>query len=520
MQTSAPLPGSLFELIVNRQPAQATTSVSPPTFKSLVSSLIGLLIERQIRALVWAKLPRNEIWQEELQQYSQISDLSQAIYSLKSPTDEDSSEESTETSAATTANASDKSNNADSDITYFKIPGANTLRREYLLFIWSKEIQVAVVARRIRLRRGIMDSSSVADMESIAGDPTTEDSSDKKQVLDLLTVFGADAVRNLLSDLQRLLVPTIPAKAPSDDEPAALASRLNSWNAQIDAIAPEPIQPLLISTLLARHLQQQDENGQRATLYRKQAEQTEFLQLQNEELMNAVRFKDDFLNNIGQELRTPLTTIKTALTLLSSPSLRPPQRQRYMDLIAKECDRQSSLITSLLELVQIDQAAKTVSIEPLRLSEIVPGVVSTYQPLAEEKGVMLAYTIPEELPAIASVNAWVKQIVIHLLHNGIKFTPRGGQVWVRARHQDPDTVQLEIRDTGVGIPGNEVPKIFERFYRVRQTSAEDSVGAGLGLTIVQQLLIHCGGSINVKSRPGEGSIFTVSLPVHKSSTSE
>jgi len=519
MQTSAPLPGSLFELIVNRQPAQTITSVSPPTFKSLVSSLIGLLVERQIPAFVWAKLPRNEIWQEELQRYSQIPDLSQVIYSLKSPSEEDASEEGQETSA-TRANLADKSNSADSNITYLKIPGANTLRREYLLFVWSKEIQVAVIARRIRLRRGVMDSSSVADMESIAGDPTTDESSDKKQVLDLLTVFGADAVRNLLNDLQRLLLPTIPAKSTtSEDDLAALASRLNTWNTQLDTIAPEPIQPLLLSTLLARHLHQQDENSQRASLYRKQAEQAEFLQVQNEELMNAVRFKDDFLSNIGQELRTPLTTIKTALTLLSSPSLRPPQRQRYMDLIAKECDRQSSLITSILELVQIDQAAKAASIEALRLSEIVPGVVSTYQPLAEEKGVMLAYTIPEELPPIASVNAWVKQIVIHLLHNGIKFTPRGGQVWVRARHQDPETVQLEIRDTGIGIPGNEVPKIFERFYRVRQTSAEDSGGAGLGLTIVQQLLIHCGGSINVKSRPGEGSTFTVSLPVYKSSLS-
>jgi signal transduction histidine kinase len=86
---------------------------------------------------------------------------------------------------------------------------------------------------------------------------------------------------------------------------------------------------------------------------------------------------------------------------------------------------------------------------------------------------------------------------------------------VRAKRQG-DYVQLEFRDTGIGIASSEVPKIFERFYRVRQASEESASGAGLGLTIVQQLLIHCGGSISVRSKPGEGSTFNVLLPVHRS----
>jgi signal transduction histidine kinase len=294
-----------------------------------------------------------------------------------------------------------------------------------------------------------------------------------------------------------------------------IAHLINTWQQQVGAIAVNDTHPHLLQALFMRQLQQQEETWQRASTYRKQAELAEILQLQNEELSSLVQLKDDFLSNVGQELRTPLTTIKTALTLLVSPSLRPPQRQRYMDLIAKECDRQSSLITSLLDLVQIDQVAKEVTLQPLRLADIVPGVVSTYQPLAEEKGIMLAYTVPENLPLIFSVNAWIRQIVINLLHNGIKFTPRGGQVWVRARQQDSDYVQLEIRDTGIGISTGEISKIFDRFYRVRQAAATDTGGAGLGLTIVQQLLVHCGGSITVKSRPGEGSTFTVLLPTCK-----
>jgi signal transduction histidine kinase len=184
-------------------------------------------------------------------------------------------------------------------------------------------------------------------------------------------------------------------------------------------------------------------------------------------------------------------------------------------LIEKECDRQSSLITSLLDLVHLDQVVDQSALPALRLSDVVPGVVSTYQPVAEEKGIQLAYTVPEDLLPAACMSNWLKQIVINLLHNAIKFTPTGGQVWVRAKQQG-EYVQLEIRDTGVGIASSEIPKIFDRFYRVRQ-SADESSGAGLGLTIVQQLLLHCGGSISVKSKIGEGSTFNVLLPIYKSS---
>ena len=104
--------------------------------------------------------------------------------------------------------------------------------------------------------------------------------------------------------------------------------------------------------------------------------------------------------------------------------------------------------------------------------------------------------------------------MINLLHNGVKFTPRGGQVWVRAKQQG-DYIQLEFRDTGIGIAPSEVPKIFDRFYRVRQSLDEEISGAGLGLTIVQKLLLHCGGSISVKSRVGEGSVFNVLLPIYR-----
>jgi signal transduction histidine kinase len=156
--------------------------------------------------------------------------------------------------------------------------------------------------------------------------------------------------------------------------------------------------------------------------------------------------------------------------------------------------------------------AEQTVLQPLKLSDIIPGVVSTYQPLAHEKGIMLAYTVSPDLPSIFCSSNWLRQIAINLLHNSIKFTPTGGQVWVKAAIQG-EYVQLEFRDTGIGISSNEIPKIFERFYRVRSVANEDPGGAGLGLTIVQQLLLRCGGSISVKSKVGEGSIFNVLLPI-------
>ncbi len=224
-------------------------------------------------------------------------------------------------------------------------------------------------------------------------------------------------------------------------------------------------------------------------------------------------FKDESIAHLMQELCTPITNIKTALKLLESPVLKPPQRQRYLELIRRECDRQNSLINGASRLLALEDSRLRSGIEAIKLSQIIPGIVSTYQPLAEEKGIRLGYTIPNDLPPIYCVEMWLRQIAIDLLHNGIKYTPEGGQVFVRASIQD-NYVRLEFKDTGIGIAPAEIPKIFDRFYRVRNSADEPNNGAGLGLTIVQNILMRCGGSISVVSQIGVGSKFRVLLPTH------
>lgn len=309
----------------------------------------------------------------------------------------------------------------------------------------------------------------------------------KNQPLLIITTVEGRVIQQVLDGIQKAIVP--------ESSPILPAS----------FICPTVPQAALMNQLLAKQLLRQDEINRQIITVR-----TTKLQQQNQELYNREQLKDEYLKNVCQELRTPLTHMKTALSLLNSPNLKPPQRQRYLQMLNTQCDHQNSLIIGLLELVQLERNLEEATLESVRISDIVPGVVSTYQTIAQEKGIILAYTVPSELPSVWCVSGGLRQIVINILHNSIKFTPEGGQVWVRARIQG-NYVQLEFRDTGIGIAESEIPKIFDRFYRVRTGVTEDHGGAGLGLTIVQQLLVRCGGSISVKSKLCEGSTFTVQL---------
>jgi two-component system, OmpR family, phosphate regulon sensor histidine kinase PhoR len=526
---------SLYESALQGESSPSVLQLSPTSFKSISDALLNQLIEQKIPAILWAKLPKGETWHTTLEQYACAEGISKTIYLFAH-----SREELTEISTASeVAIAPQSMPPTPSEVRIptvaeqvnstpiFTIPLApgNGLRREYFLIIWSAQLPIALFARRPQSGHSRKITDSLAALESMSSygqiSQLLDNSLDRRQLLSVHCSFDARLIERALHQLEQTLMALMQDEnlTLSSSELATLqtftADLVTHWTNQRLALPSDRLNVELIGQLFAQSVQQQEDLWQRNSAYRKQAEGADSLRLQNEELLNTLQLKDEFLNTVGQELRTPLTTIKTALSLLGSPTLKPPQRQRYMELIAKECDRQSSLITSLLDLVHLDQVVDQSALPALRLSDVVPGVVSTYQPVAEEKGLQLTYTVPEDLLPVACMSNWLKQIVINLLHNAIKFTASGGNVWVRAKQQG-EYVQLEIRDTGVGIAPSEIPKIFDRFYRVRQ-SADDSSGAGLGLTIVQQLLLHCGGSISVKSRVGEGSAFNVLLPVYKSS---
>jgi two-component system, OmpR family, phosphate regulon sensor histidine kinase PhoR len=497
---------SLYELVAQSSagnlPFNLPLQVSPATLKSMSDLMVNLLVEQKIPALVWAKLPRGDVWWTALERYAALGETPRGLYWFKNQRED--TDETSDGGSENPTHPTDGALTVSATMPLFSVQLSpdHPLRQEYFLVIQSEQFCAAVFAQRVSEEQVPKAAEASLEMLPNQGQPspdTESSSSDRKQLLTALYSFDAALILQSLTTLETAIehLPEIAAH----------------WQPLLSRVSTTTTDPAWHTLLLSKHIQQQEDLWQRNLVYRKQADLTESLRLQNEELVNTIRLKDDFLNTVGQELRTPLTTIKTALSLLGSPNIKLPQRQRYLDLISKECDRQSSLITSLLDLVHLEQIGEQSALPAVQISDVVPGVVSTYLPLAEEKGVRLGYTISEHLPPVSCLSSWLKQITINLLHNGIKFTSSGGQVWVRTKQQG-DYIQLEVSDTGIGIAQNEIPKIFDRFYRIRQAT-DDSSGAGLGLTVVQQLLLHCGGSISVKSRIGEGSTFNVLLPIHR-----
>jgi signal transduction histidine kinase len=451
---------SVYQLALDVEAPPQPFPLTTAGLLSVVRSHIDLLIEHQIAATLWLKLPPGNIWHSELARYQ--NSTSGLIYTYQIE--------------------EEKTNNSSSSHLDINSQPDSQLRREYFFMVLSPQLCSLIVARR-PLKKGKKPISEKIN-------------SNKTPMLLTATTFEGRIIQQVLNRIKEVTL--------SESSPIPLDDF---------TCLPTP-EPLLLNKLLAKQLQRQDEiNHQIAN------ERIAKLKLQNQKLQTKEQLKDEYLSNVCQELRAPLTHMKTALSLLNSPSLKPPQKQRYFDMLKRECDRQNSLIAGLLELVQLERNLDGMALESVRLSDIIPGVVSTYQPLAQEKGIMLAYTVPTELPPVWCVSGGLRQIAINLLHNSIKFTPNGGQVWVRGRVQG-DSVQIEFRDTGLGIAENEVTKIFDRFYRVRPAATDDPGGAGLGLTIVQQLLWYCGGSISVKSKIYEGSTFTVQLPIAADKTSK
>lgn len=471
---------SLYQLVMST-PALQPLSVSPATLKSLVKSLIDVLIEQKITSEIWVKLPLAEVWGAEIARYHHQAGIPHTIYACRTVESEGDKERPGEEIASLSL---------PSPIIPVQLTSTAQLRREYFLLVLSDQFCGLILAYRPRHSQQLVEATP------------------KRYPLLAVCTFDWQVVQRVFQEIRRCF---------RDD------LEVGRWSEQMSGESSRPVWassspiPMLLTQLLAKQLQRQEEIWQRVESNRVSALDRLTLQQQKEVLLNNLQLKDELLEHVAQELRTPLTNMKTAMTLLEAAHLKPAQRQRYMHLLHRECDRQSSLISRLMEMVQLERVGEKTEKQLVHLADIIPGVVSTYQAIALEKGVQLGYTVSPTLPTVSCFEAWLKQIVIHLLSNSIKFTPTGGQVWVRTKQQG-EYVQMEVRDTGIGIAPHELPKIFDRFYRGRPALGEDSVGVGLGLTIVQQLLLRCGGSISVTSRLGEGSTFKVLLPIETSMT--
>jgi PAS domain S-box-containing protein len=236
-----------------------------------------------------------------------------------------------------------------------------------------------------------------------------------------------------------------------------------------------------------------------------------------------MRFKDEFLSHVSHELRSPLTAIKQFTTILLgglAGELNKEQRD-YQQIVLKNIRQLQAMIDDLLEVTRLETGKLTVEPERVSVMIAVTDTFNTLKGSARAKGVTLSYDLAPNLPSVHADPTRLRQILIILLDNAIKFTPEGGSVAIKAVILPHDTrlLLLEVSDTGVGINPEITEHIFERLYQVSERTEGSRKGLGLGLYICKELVMRQGGTIWAKRRPQTGSTFSFTLPIFSLTTS-
>jgi signal transduction histidine kinase len=229
--------------------------------------------------------------------------------------------------------------------------------------------------------------------------------------------------------------------------------------------------------------------------------------------LRLLRLKSDFVANVSHELKTPLALIRLfAETLELGRVPTEEKKQQYHRIINKESRRLTQLINNILDFSRIEAGRKEYRFVRSDLAAVVRDVVDAYRFQIEQQGFSLEVSIADDLPEMAIDPEALSQALINLVNNAIKYSPDEKAIAVSARREG-DRVLVSVRDRGIGIPKNEQRRIFEKFYRVETSVVHTTKGSGLGLALVQHITEAHGGHVEVVSAPGEGSTFTLSLPV-------
>jgi heavy metal sensor kinase len=217
-----------------------------------------------------------------------------------------------------------------------------------------------------------------------------------------------------------------------------------------------------------------------------------------------------FTADASHELRTPLTAIRTEAEVALARPLDPADCQQLLGSILEECDRLTRLSDQLLALAREDARAARREHEPLDLAALVRGVADTMHPLAEARGLRLRAEADGPVE-VHGDGERLREVFYNLLDNAIKYTPEGGEVEVRCGRAGRGAA-VTVRDTGLGIPPEHLPRVFDRFYRVDKARSREQGGTGLGLSIARSIVTAHGGTITLDSTPGRGTTCTVTLP--------
>lgn len=253
-------------------------------------------------------------------------------------------------------------------------------------------------------------------------------------------------------------------------------------------------------------------------------------QSQVRELEQVNNLKDDFLSTVSHELRTPVTSMRVALQLLgvtltqelglaeelTKPNVEQGRIARYYRILKEECEREISLINDLLDLQRLDAGSHDLALQTIPLDEWLPALVNSFQERATSRQQQLAMTIAKDLPVLQSDLSSLDRIWAELLNNACKYTPPGEKITLSvALARTGNALRFDLINTGVEIPEDELPRIFDKFYRVPSADPWRQGGTGLGLALVQKLVQHVNGDIKVSSGD-EQTCFTIELPLSPS----
>jgi two-component system phosphate regulon sensor histidine kinase PhoR len=239
------------------------------------------------------------------------------------------------------------------------------------------------------------------------------------------------------------------------------------------------------------------------------------LQSEHEQLERLERVRKDFVINVSHELRTPLASIQGYTeTLLDGAIHEPEHNVKFLSIIRQNSERLGRLVADLMTLSRIELKNTKFQFASYRVNGLIDDCVDSLRPLFDKKGIRVHIERAPDKAEVFCDSEAVHQMIGNLVENAVKYTAEGGSIYIGARVLENETrIQFYVRDTGIGIPTEELPRLFERFYRVDKARSRQLGGTGLGLAIVKHLALAQGGEVGVESKPNNGSTFSFILPV-------
>ncbi|MCK5305784.1 MAG: HAMP domain-containing protein [Candidatus Omnitrophica bacterium] len=224
------------------------------------------------------------------------------------------------------------------------------------------------------------------------------------------------------------------------------------------------------------------------------------------------KMRQDFVANVSHELRTPIASIKGYAETLIEGALDDKENARdFLKIIYSDSDRLAKLIDDILDLSRVESGRLKMTLTPSAVKPIIERVVAGLKKQAQDKSVKIKIDIPQDIPRVLADENRVAQVLLNLIDNAIKYTESKGEVIISADEQG-EFVRIDVSDTGIGIPENDLPRLFERFYRVDKARSRELGGTGLGLSIVKHIVQAHNGQVSVQSVLGQGSAFSFTIP--------